>query len=39
MSIEANSALGHRFFAAQDRLRGGPEAALCAPAYTATTRR
>ena len=31
----ANEALGRRFFAEQDRLRGGPAEALCAPGYTA----
>ncbi len=30
-----NVELGRRFFAAQDRLRGGPAAELCAPGYTA----
>jgi hypothetical protein len=33
---EANSALGRRFFAEQDRLRGGPAPELCAPGYAAT---
>ncbi len=33
--IEANRELGKKFFAEQDRLRGGPAAALCAPSYTA----
>jgi predicted ester cyclase len=28
--------LGRRFFQEQDRLRGGPAEALCAPEYTAT---
>lgn len=32
---EANRALGRRFFEEQDRLRGGPAPALCAPEYTA----
>jgi steroid delta-isomerase-like uncharacterized protein len=36
MSTEANHTLGRQFFAAQDRLRGGPDADLCAPTYTAT---
>lgn len=35
MSAEENKAIAHRFFAEQDRLRGGPADALCAPAYTA----
>lgn len=35
MSPEHNRALARRFFAEQDRLRGGPAAALCAPGYTA----
>lgn len=35
MSLEANNALGRGFFEAQDRLRGGPDPDLCAPAYTA----
>lgn len=35
MSAEINAALGHLFFAEQDRLRGGPAEALCAPEYTA----
>jgi len=30
-----NTELGRRFFEAQDRLRGGPAEALCAPGYTA----
>lgn len=33
--LEANRALGRRFFAEQDRLRGGPAPELCAPRYTA----
>jgi predicted ester cyclase len=33
-SIDART-LGRRFFEAQDRLRGGPDEALCAPEYTA----
>jgi hypothetical protein len=33
--IAANAALGRRFFAEQDRLRGGPAEALCGPGYTA----
>lgn len=32
----ANRALGRRFFEEQDRLRGGPAEALCAPTYEAT---
>jgi steroid delta-isomerase-like uncharacterized protein len=36
MTAEAHHTLGRQFFAAQDRLRGGPDPALCAPAYTAT---
>ena len=35
MFPEHNKALGRRFFEAQDRLRGGPDPALCAPGYTA----
>lgn len=31
----ANESLARQFFAAQDRLRGGPDPALCAPDYTA----
>ena len=31
----ANVALGRRFFAEQDRLKGGPAEALCAPEYEA----
>ncbi len=31
----ANESLGRRFFAEQDRLRGGPAEDLCAPDYTA----
>src|SRR5262245_18510563 len=34
--IDANRALGRRFFEEQDRLRGGPAAALCAPTYRGT---
>ena len=34
-AIDANRELGRRFFQEQDRLRGGPAAALCAPAYAA----
>lgn len=30
-----NVELGRRFFAEQDRLRGGPAAELCTPGYTA----
>ncbi|HYV99437.1 MAG TPA: ester cyclase [Gemmatimonadaceae bacterium] len=33
---ESNCALGRRFFAEQDRLRGGPAPELCAPGYEAT---
>jgi steroid delta-isomerase-like uncharacterized protein len=33
--VNANRALGRRFFAEQDRLRGGPAPELCAPQYTA----
>jgi predicted ester cyclase len=33
--IEANRELGRRFFAEQDRLRGGPAPELCAPDYSA----
>jgi predicted ester cyclase len=33
--IEANEALGRHFFEEQDRLRGGPSEALCAPGYVA----
>ncbi len=33
--IAANAQLGRAFFAAQDRLRGGPDASLCAPNYSA----
>jgi steroid delta-isomerase-like uncharacterized protein len=36
VSSAPNGDLGHRFFEAQDRLRGGPDPALCAPGYTAT---
>jgi steroid delta-isomerase-like uncharacterized protein len=32
---EANRSLGRKFFAEQDRLRGGPAPELCAPGYTA----
>lgn len=35
MSLEENRSIACRFFAEQDRLRGGPAAALCAPHYTA----
>lgn len=34
--VDANQALGRRFFAEQDRLRGGPAADLCTTDYTAT---
>jgi steroid delta-isomerase-like uncharacterized protein len=33
--VDANRELGRRFFAEQDRLRGGPAPALCAPDYEA----
>lgn len=33
--ISTNQALGPRFFAEQDRLRGGPAPQLCAPSYSA----
>jgi predicted ester cyclase len=33
--IEANRALGRRFFEEQDRLQGGPAPELCAADYTA----
>ena len=33
--IDSNVALGRAFFAEQDRLRGGPAAALCAANYEA----
>ena len=32
-AVEANQALGRQFFEEQDRLRGGPAEALCAPGY------
>jgi predicted ester cyclase len=35
MSLEAHRSIAYRFFAEQDRLRGGPAAELCAPYYTA----
>jgi hypothetical protein len=35
-TVAANRALGRRFFVEQDRLRGGPPEARCAPGYTAT---
>ncbi len=35
MPAANNAALGRLFFAEQDRLRGGPAEALCAPEYTA----
>lgn len=35
MSPDSNQSLARRFFAEQDRLRGGPAAELCAPGYTA----
>ena len=31
----ANAEMGRRFFAEQDRLRGGPAPGLCAPGYVA----
>ena len=34
-TVAANRALGAQFFKEQDRLRGGPAEALCAPDYTA----
>jgi len=34
--VRTNAALGRQFFAEQDRLRGGPAEALCAPGYLAT---
>jgi predicted ester cyclase len=34
-SIDGNRALGRAFFEAQDRLKGGPAAELCAPDYQA----
>ena len=33
--IAANAQLARAIFAAQDRLRGGPDAQLCAPDYSA----
>ncbi len=33
--IESHRGLGRRFFQEQDRLRGGPAEALCAPEYLA----
>ena len=35
-SVEANRALGRKFFEEQDRLRGGPADALLADGYQAT---
>ena len=35
MRVVANEQLAMAFFAAQDRLRGGPDPTLCAPDYTA----
>ena len=35
-AVAANRLLGRRFFEEQDRLRGGPAEALCAPEYQAT---
>src|SRR5687768_17116664 len=34
-AVAANRALGRRFFAEQDRLKGGPAEALCAGEYQA----
>ena len=34
-TANANAVLGRRFFEEQDRLRGGPAPALCAPGYLA----
>ena len=34
-SARENAILGRRFFEEQDRLRGGPAPALCAPEYVA----
>jgi hypothetical protein len=31
MFVEANAALGRKFFEEQDRVRGGPASELCAP--------
>jgi predicted ester cyclase len=36
MSTDDLTALGRQFFASQDRRRGGPDPALCAPDYVAT---
>jgi predicted ester cyclase len=33
-TIEANRMLGRRFFAEQDRMRGGPNRELCAAGYS-----
>jgi predicted ester cyclase len=35
MSVESPREVSRRFFAEQDRLRGGPAPELCAPGYTA----
>jgi predicted ester cyclase len=35
MVVETHRRLGRRFFLEQDRLRGGPAQALCAPEYLA----
>jgi steroid delta-isomerase-like uncharacterized protein len=35
MQAHDTAAVGRRFFAEQDRVRGGPVAELCAPGYTA----
>ena len=35
MSRDANAEFGPQFFMAQDRLKGGPDEALCAQNYTA----
>ena len=34
-SVERNKTLGRQFFEEQDRLKGGPAPALCAPDYSA----
>jgi predicted ester cyclase len=34
-AVDTHRALGHRFFQEQDRRRGGPAEALCAPEYVA----
>ena len=35
MTVDENRTVALRFFQEQDRLRGGPADALCAPSYTA----